>query len=54
MRPASGGERKWQVSVDGLRFLAAEDPDPGARMRLDVVVDGFAEVERKVAEARAP
>ena len=110
VRPASGEERKWQVSIDGgvnpvwspagdeifflsgsrllaaqvdargdepvfgeprvlfenrrvitfdaardgRRFLVAEDPNPGALPRLDVVVHWFAEVERRVAEARAP
>ncbi len=44
----------YDASADGRRFLAVEDPDPGARTHLDVVVDWFAEVERKVAEARAP
>ena len=32
----------------------AEDPNPGAQPRLDVVVHWFAEVQRKVAEARTP
>ena len=44
----------YDATADGRRFLAAEDPNPGARTHLDVVVDWFAEVERKVAEARAP
>jgi hypothetical protein len=44
----------YDATADGRRFLVAEDPNPGARTHLDVVVDWFAEVQRKIAEARAP
>ena len=42
----------FDAARDGRRFLIAEDPNPGAQPRLDVVVHWFAAVERKLAEAR--
>jgi len=44
----------YDAARDGKRFLIAEDPNPGAQPRLDVVVHWSAEVQRKVAEARTP
>jgi eukaryotic-like serine/threonine-protein kinase len=44
----------FDAARDGRRFLIAEDPNPGAQTRLDVVVHWFAEVRRKLAEARTP
>ncbi|HET7292423.1 MAG TPA: protein kinase, partial [Vicinamibacteria bacterium] len=44
----------FDAAPDGRRFLVAENPAPGAQHRLEVVVNWFAEVRRKVAEARAP
>src|SRR5262249_16648593 len=44
----------FDAARDGKRFLVAEDPNPGVRSRLDVVVNWFAEVERNIAAARAP
>ena len=44
----------FDAARDGRRFLIAEDPNPGAQPRLDVVVHWFAAVERKLAEARTP
>jgi hypothetical protein len=44
----------FDAARDGKRFLVAEDPNPGAQPRLDVVVHWFAEVERRVKEARTP
>ena len=44
----------FDAARDGKRFLAAEDPDPGAQSRLDFTVNWFAEVRRKVGEAKAP
>ncbi|MFI5026381.1 MAG: protein kinase [Solirubrobacterales bacterium] len=44
----------FDAARDGRRFLIAEDPNPGAQTRLDVVVHWFAEVQRKLAEARTP
>jgi Protein kinase domain/WD40-like Beta Propeller Repeat len=44
----------FDAARDGKRFLVAEDPNPGAQTRLDVVVHWFAEVQRKIAEARTP
>jgi len=108
VRPASGAERKWQVSIEGgivpawspagneiyyvcgtklfaapvdakgddfvagdpkvlfenheifsfaaandaKRFIAAENPNPGAQPRLDIVLNWFADVRRKVEEAK--
>ena len=43
----------FDVARDGKRFLVAEDPNPGAHAQLDVVVNWFAEVRRKVEEAGA-
>jgi serine/threonine-protein kinase len=37
---------------DGKRFIAAENPNPGAAPRLDIVVNWFAEVRRKVQEGK--
>ena len=44
----------FDVARDGKRFLVVEDPNPGAQTRLDVVVNWFAEVQRRVEEARTP
>jgi hypothetical protein len=44
----------FDAARGGRRFLIAEDPNPGARTQLDVVVHWFAEVQRKLAEARTP
>jgi len=44
----------FDVARDGDRFLVAEDPNPGAQSRLDLVVNWFAEVERKVAAVHTP
>jgi len=44
----------FDAARDGQRFLVAEDPNPGAPPRLDVVVHWFDEVQRKVKEARTP
>jgi hypothetical protein len=44
----------FDAARDGQRFLVAEDPNPGAQTRLDVVVHWFAEVQGKIAEARTP
>ncbi len=44
----------FDVARDGKRFLVVEDPNPGAQTRLDVVVNWFAEVQRKVEAARTP
>jgi len=44
----------FAAARDGKRFLVAEDPDPEAQPRLDVVVHWFAEVRRRVEEARTP
>jgi eukaryotic-like serine/threonine-protein kinase len=42
------------VAPDGKRFLVAEDANPGAPPRLDVVVNWLSEVRRKVDAARTP
>ena len=44
----------FDVSRDGRKFLVAEDPNPGAPPSLDLTVNWFAEVRRKVREAKAP
>jgi len=44
----------FAASRDGRRFLVAENPNPGAQPRLDIAVNWFAEVRRKVREAKAP
>jgi hypothetical protein len=44
----------YDAARDGKRFLVAEDPNPGAQTRLDVVVHWLADVRRKVEEARTP
>jgi Tol biopolymer transport system component/tRNA A-37 threonylcarbamoyl transferase component Bud32 len=44
----------FNASHDGKRFLVAENPNPGAQPRLDIAVNWFAEVRRKVREAKAP
>ena len=44
----------FDVARDGKRFLVAEDPNPGAQTRLDVVVQWAAEVRRKLEEAGTP
>jgi serine/threonine-protein kinase len=44
----------YDAARDGKRFLVAEDPNPGAQTKLDVVVHWLAEVRRKVEEARTP
>lgn len=38
---------------DGKRFFVAENPNPGMSSHLDLVVNWFSEVNRKVQEARA-
>jgi serine/threonine-protein kinase len=42
----------FAATHDGKRFIAAENPNPGAEPRLDIVVNWFAEVRRKVEEAK--
>jgi serine/threonine-protein kinase len=42
----------FAAAKDGKRFIAAENPNPGAQPRLDIVVNWFAEVRRKVQEAK--
>ena len=44
----------FDAARDGKRFLVAEDPNPGAHSRLDLTVNWFAEVRRKVAQSKAP
>ncbi len=44
----------FDVSRDGKRFLVAEDPNPGAQTSLDLTVHWFAEVRRKLREAKTP
>jgi serine/threonine-protein kinase len=44
----------FDVTRDAKRFLVAEDPNPGAQSRLDLTINWFAEVRRKVREAKAP
>jgi len=44
----------FDAARDARRFLIAEDPNPGAQTRLDVVVHWTAEVQRKITEARTP
>jgi len=42
----------FAAAKDGRRFIAAENPNPGAQPRLDIVLNWFAEVRRKVQEAK--
>ncbi len=42
----------FAAAKDGKRFIAAENPNPGAQPRLDIVLNWFAEVRRKVQEAK--
>jgi serine/threonine-protein kinase len=42
----------FAAAKDGRRFIAAENPNPGAQPSLDVVLNWFAEVRRKVQEAK--
>jgi eukaryotic-like serine/threonine-protein kinase len=42
----------FAATHDGKRFIAAENPSPGAEPRLDIVLNWFADVRRKVAEAQ--
>ena len=42
----------FTAAKDGKRFIAAENPNPGAQPRLDIVLNWFAEVRRKVQEAK--
>jgi hypothetical protein len=44
----------YDVARDGKRFFVAENPNPGMSSHLDVVVNWFSEVTRKVQEAKAP
>lgn len=44
----------YDVTRDGKRFFVAENPSPGTSSHLDVVLNWFSEVTRKVQEARAP
>ncbi|MBK5254458.1 MAG: PD40 domain-containing protein, partial [Vicinamibacteria bacterium] len=44
----------FDATRDGKRFLIAEDPNPGAQPKLDVVLHWFDEVKRRVAAARTP
>jgi serine/threonine protein kinase/Tol biopolymer transport system component len=44
----------YDVSRDAKRFFVAENPNPGTSSHLDVVVNWFSEVKRKVQEARVP
>jgi len=38
----------FAATKDGKRFIAAENPNPGAEPRLDIVLNWFAEVRRKL------
>jgi serine/threonine-protein kinase len=42
----------FAATKDGKRFIASENPTPGAEPRLDIVLNWFAEVRRKVGEAK--
>jgi hypothetical protein len=42
----------FDAAKDGKRFIAAENPNPGAQPRLDIVLNWFDEVRRKVREAK--
>lgn len=42
----------FAAAKNDKRFIAAENPNPGAQPRLDVVLNWFAEVGRKVQEAK--
>ncbi len=44
----------YDVARDGKRFLVAENPNPGLSSHLDVVLNWFSEVTRKVQEAKTP
>jgi len=44
----------YDVTRDGKRFFVAENPSPGTSSHLDVVLNWFSEVTRKVQEARVP
>ena len=44
----------WDVDPTGTRFLTAEDPNFGERQNLEVTINWFAEVRRKVREAKTP
>jgi hypothetical protein len=44
----------FDVASDGKRLLVAEDPNPGAQTRLDVVTQWSAEVQRKLADVGKP
>jgi serine/threonine-protein kinase len=44
----------FDAARDGKRFFVVESPNPGASSRLDVVLNWFSEVRRKVREAKAP
>jgi len=44
----------YDVTRDGKRFLVAEDPNPAAKPRLDVVTNWSASVRRKLEEAGTP
>jgi len=44
----------FDVTRDGKRFLVAENPDVGASLHLDVVVNWYSDVQRRVQEAKAP
>jgi hypothetical protein len=49
---SENGTVSFAAAKDGKRFIAAENPNPGAQPRLDIVVNWFAEVRRKVQEAK--
>jgi Tol biopolymer transport system component/tRNA A-37 threonylcarbamoyl transferase component Bud32 len=44
----------YDATRDGKRFFVIENPNPGASSHLDVVVNWFSEVKRKVQESRVP
>lgn len=44
----------YDVARDGRRFFVAENPNPGMSSHLDVVVNWFSEVKRKVQESKGP
>jgi serine/threonine-protein kinase len=44
----------YDVTRDGKKFFVAENPNPGTSSHLDVVLNWFSEVQRKVQEARTP
>lgn len=46
--------RAFDASRDGRRFLIAEDPNPGSRPEINITLNWFAEVKRRLLAARTP